>query len=81
MPNLEEVIRERAYHLWIADGQPEGQADIYWLNAQREILTTSVESSGSNAAAAAPTDTSLVATKPTKKAKVARPGKSKTRAA
>ena len=37
MPNLEEVIRERAYHLWIADGQPEGQADIYWLNAQREI--------------------------------------------
>ena len=47
MPNLEEAIRERAYHLWIADGQPEGQADIYWLNAQREILTTSV----------APTDT------------------------
>ena len=24
MPNLEEAIRERAYHLWIADGQPEG---------------------------------------------------------
>jgi hypothetical protein len=81
MPNLEEAIRERAYHLWIADGQPEGQADIYWLNAQREILTTSVESSGSNAAAAAPIDTGLVATKSAKKAKVARSGKSKTRAA
>ena len=81
MPNLEEAIRERAYHLWIADGQPEGQADIYWLNAQREILTTSVESSGCEAAAAAPTDTGLVATKSAKKAKVARPGKSKTRAA
>ena len=81
MPNLEEAIRERAYHLWIADGQPEGQADIYWLNAQREILTTSVESSGNNAAAAASTDTSLVATKSTKKAKVARSGKNKTRAA
>ena len=80
MPNLEEAIRERAYHLWIADGEPEGQADIYWLNAQREILTTSVESSGSNAAAAASTDT-LVATKSAKKAKVARSGKSKTRAA
>jgi hypothetical protein len=79
MPNLEEAIRERAYHLWIADGQPEGQADIYWLNAQCEILTTSVESSGSNAAA--PTDTGLVATKSAKKAKVARSGKSKTRAA
>jgi hypothetical protein len=81
MPNLEEAIRERAYHLWIADGQPEGQADIYWLNAQREILTTSVESPGSNAAAATPNDTGLVATKSPKKAKVARLGKSKTRAA
>jgi hypothetical protein len=81
MPNLEEAIRERAYHLWITDGQPEGQADIYWLNAQREILTTSVESSGSNAAAAAPTDTILVATKSAKKAKTVRSGKSKTRAA
>ena len=81
MPNLEEAIRERAYHLWIADGQPEGQADIYWLNAQREILTTSVESSGSNAAAAAPADTSLVATKSAEKAKVARSRKSKARAA
>jgi Protein of unknown function (DUF2934) len=29
MPNLEEAIRERAYHLWIEDGQPEGKADIY----------------------------------------------------
>jgi hypothetical protein len=76
MPNLEEAIRERAYHLWIADGQPEGQADIYWLNAQREILTTSVESPGSNAAGAG-----AVATKQGKKARVARSGKSKTRAA
>ena len=81
MPNLEEAIRERAYHLWIADGQPEGQADIYWLNAQREILTTSVESSGSNAAAAATADTSLVATKSAEKAKVARSRKSKARTA
>jgi Protein of unknown function (DUF2934) len=81
MPNLEEAIRERAYHLWIADGQPEGQADIYWLNAQREILTTSVESPGSTASAAAPTETGSVGTKPGKKARVARSGKSKTRAA
>jgi Protein of unknown function (DUF2934) len=81
MPNLEEAIRERAYHLWIADGQPEGQADIYWLNAQRELLTTSVESPGGNVAAAASTDTGSVATKPGKKATVARSGKSKTRTA
>ena len=76
MPILEEAIRERAYHLWIADGQPEGKADVYWLNAQHEVLTTSVESLTSTAAAA---DT--VATKPAKRAKVARSGKTKTPAA
>ena len=75
MPNLEEAIRERAYHLWIADGQPEGKADIYWLNAQHETFATSVESSASAAAAA---DT--VATKPAKRA-VLRSGKTKTPAA
>jgi hypothetical protein len=80
MLNLEEAIRERAYHLWLAGGQPEGQADIYWFNAQHEILTTSVESPGSKAAAAAPTDTGSVATKPGKKTRVARSGKSKARA-
>jgi hypothetical protein len=77
MTNLEEAIRERAYHLWTADGQPEGKADLYWLNAQRELLTTSLEGSSSNTAA----DSASVTTEPAKKAKVARSGKSKARAA
>ena len=76
MPNLEEAIRERAYHLWIADGQPEGQADVYWLNAQREILTTSLEGSST-----AHMDCVSARPKPVKKLKVTRSGKSKTRAA
>jgi hypothetical protein len=80
MPHLEETIRERAYHLWIADGQPEGQADIYWLNAQREFLTTSLGSAGGEAVASAHPDAVSVTTKPAK-AKAARSGKSKTRAA
>ncbi len=71
MQDLNEAIRERAYLLWIADGQPDGQADLYWLNAQREVLTTSLESSSNDTATA----------KPAKKARVARSGKSKTRAA
>jgi hypothetical protein len=79
MQNLNEAIRERAYHLWIADGQPDGQADLYWLNAQREVLTTSLESSSNDTAVAAPTVS--VTAKPAKKAKVARSGKSKARAA
>ena len=73
MPNLEEAIRERAYHLWIADGQPDGKADIYWLNAQHELFTTSVESLASTAATA-----DAVATKSTKRAKASRSGKTKT---
>jgi hypothetical protein len=42
MQNLDQSIRERAYHLWIAAGCPEGNSDAYWLDAQRELLTTSV---------------------------------------
>jgi hypothetical protein len=34
---LLQHIRERAYHLWEADGRPEGQAEVYWERA--EILT------------------------------------------
>jgi Protein of unknown function (DUF2934) len=75
MQNLDEAIRERAYQLWIADGQPDGQADLYWLNAQREVLTISLESPSND------TDSVSVTAKPAKKAKVARSGKSKTRAA
>ncbi|MET4201161.1 DUF2934 domain-containing protein [Bradyrhizobium sp. LA6.12] len=42
MPNLEEAIRERAYHLWVADGQPDGKAEVHWKHAQYEILEASV---------------------------------------
>ena len=80
MPNLDKTIRERAYYLWSADGQPEGKADVYWLNAQRDVLTTSLESSTSSATTAS-TDPVSATTKPVKKAKVARPRKGKTRAA
>jgi hypothetical protein len=46
MQNLEQAIRERAYHLWIAAGSPEGNSDAYWLDAQRELLAGSVEPAG-----------------------------------
>jgi hypothetical protein len=50
MPSLEQAIRERAYHLWVADGRPVGQSDIYWLTAQRDILAAAVESREAEAA-------------------------------
>jgi DUF2934 family protein len=73
MPNLDEAIRERAYHLWLADGGPEGKADTYWLTAQHEILAASVESSAVTVEA--------VPTKPARKTKAARSDKARTRAA
>jgi len=79
MQDLEHAIRERAYHLWIADGRPDGNADTYWLSAQREILTTSLNSTET---AAGPTMHSVPnATKPVKTPKIARSGKNKPRAA
>jgi hypothetical protein len=43
MQDLEQSIRERAYHLWIESGCPDGNAEAHWLTAQREVLTASVE--------------------------------------
>ena len=73
MPNLEEAIRERAYHLWIADGSPDGKPDVYWLNAQQQILAGSLERP---AAAVDP-----AAAKPVRRARTARSDKAKSRAA
>jgi hypothetical protein len=55
MQDLDAAIRERAYHLWIADGCPEGNADAYWLDAQRELLATSVVASTADRPAKAKT--------------------------
>jgi hypothetical protein len=30
MQDLEQAIRERAYHLWTADGRQEGNAEAHW---------------------------------------------------
>jgi hypothetical protein len=42
MQDLEQAIRERAYHLWVEDGCQDGAADAHWLAAQREILGKSL---------------------------------------
>ena len=38
MQDLEQSIRERAYHLWIEGGCQDGHANAHWLAAQREVL-------------------------------------------
>jgi hypothetical protein len=83
MSNLEQAIRERAYHLWVADGCGDGAADAYWLNAQRELLSASL--SGSELATQVETQATATAPKKVaakaKAAKAAAPAKSKRRAA
>ena len=39
--SLENRIRERAYEIWTAHGCVHGQAEGYWLAAEREVLATS----------------------------------------
>jgi hypothetical protein len=46
MQDLEQAIRERAYHLWTANGRQEGDAEAHWLTAQREILASSLGTLG-----------------------------------
>ena len=50
MQNIEQAIRERAYHLWIESGRDDGNADTHWLAAQREILGVSLGEIGRIAA-------------------------------
>lgn len=37
MTSIERRIRERAYRLWIEEGQPDGRADRHWEEARRRI--------------------------------------------
>ena len=31
-------IRERAYHIWLEEGQPHGRHDEHWQRAERELI-------------------------------------------
>ena len=66
MQDVEQAIRERAYHFWLAAGRPNGNAEAYWFAAQREIVGASL---GSFAPMIAP---EVSDKKPTKNAKAAR---------
>jgi hypothetical protein len=37
---LEFRIRQRAYEIWHAHGQTDGNADAHWLTAEREVLSS-----------------------------------------
>ena len=37
MPNRGEMIRERAYAIWVEDGRPEGKAEEHWQQASDAV--------------------------------------------
>jgi hypothetical protein len=51
MQDLEQAIRERAYHLWMEEGCQDGHAEAHWLAAQRDVLASSLSTLGSVATA------------------------------
>lgn len=73
--DLEQRIRERAYHLWMADGCRDGEAEQHWLTAERDVLAefaataTSADSAPKpRSRRAASGDTPSRATKPRRRA-------------
>jgi hypothetical protein len=42
MQDMEQAIRERAYHMWNDAGRPDGSSETFWLNAQRDLLESSL---------------------------------------
>jgi Protein of unknown function (DUF2934) len=42
-PSMEE-IRSKAYQLWKHAGEPEGQSDAFWYEAEKKLLRNRTES-------------------------------------
>ena len=37
---LEHQIQDRAYHMWLSEGCPDGRDRIHWLRAEAELRDT-----------------------------------------
>ena len=62
--DLQQRIRERAYELWERSGRPDGRADEYWWQAEREL--GSIEIRVTAEASDAPALTAAAVTAPLK---------------
>jgi len=81
MQDLEQAIREQAYHLWVAGGRRDGEADAHWLVAQREVLSASLGQIGRVTVDEANGPTASPDKKPVRKPKAVAKSKAKRRAA
>ena len=81
MQDLEQAIREHAYHLWVAGGCRNGDADAHWLVAQREVLSASFSQIGRVTVDEAQSPTGASDKKSSQKPKAVAKSKAKRRAA
>lgn len=42
----EQLVRERAYEIWLREGSPDGHAEQFWLMAEEELLGEGYSRSG-----------------------------------
>jgi hypothetical protein len=52
-PNFENLVRKRAYELWLGSGMVHGRAEDFWVAAERELARQHAQASGDVAAEAA----------------------------
>ena len=45
-------IKDRAYHIWVAEGRPHGKHDEHWHRAEREVAEEDAKGGGGMAAPA-----------------------------
>ncbi len=48
--DLEQRIRERAYQIWLEQGQPEGRDKEHWERAKEELASEKYEPDKASAA-------------------------------
>ncbi len=68
-PAREEMIRERAYALWEADGKPNGSDKEYWERA-RELVGMSQSSGAGQVPVPSPDDPSVIVGQPVEEAAI-----------
>lgn len=54
-------IRERAYHIWLDEGRPDGRHDEHWRRAELAVAEEERRQRSAAAAPASPTDTPAAA--------------------
>ena len=64
MPDRDDLIRERAYHIWEREGRPHGRNDEHWQLAAEEIAAEERALAAQKPAASPPQEETPVHSRP-----------------